>query len=96
MPDTNYFMVMWTIPETFAGMVSMCLRRSRNMLLLAGIKAPIMSFDAKGRTDVLTVSLLRRGHLLDGMEILNIFDFYGTKKFAAVPSGSTRRFQDVD
>lgn len=72
-------MVMWTIPEIFGGMTSMCLRRSRNFLELAGINAPILCFDTKANHDTLCASLVERGHLTPDMKILNVFDYYRSK-----------------
>jgi len=93
LPGGKYFMVMWTIPETFGGMTSMCLRRSRNFLELAGVNAPILCFDTKANHDTLFASLVERGYITPEMRILNVFDYYRSKDLDA--AGSAVRSPDL-
>lgn len=79
--DSKYFMVMWTIPEKFGGMTSMCLRRARNFRDYGGVYAPILCFDTKANHDILFHSLVERGYLASDMVILNVFSYYRSKAY---------------
>lgn len=63
------------------------------MLELAGVHAPILCFDMKANHDLLFDSLVDRGYLTPGMEILNVFDHYRSAQFAP---DSSREQVDID
>jgi poly(glycerol-phosphate) alpha-glucosyltransferase len=72
----RYFMVMWSLPKSFGGMTSMCLRRARNFSVRQGRPAPVLCFQMIPDVTDLTRHLTESGHVVPGMEIRNVFAHY--------------------
>ncbi|MGP9837800.1 glycosyltransferase [Arthrobacter sp. 179] len=87
MPATKYFLIMWSIAETFGGMTSMCMRRARALSQLANVHAPILCFDMNPNHKELFQSLVDRGYLREEMEVLNVFQYYRSKDILKPSSG---------
>lgn len=75
-PNFRYFMVTWGLATEFGGMTSMCLTRARTLLQIAGVRAPVLTFDLQPDYEKIVASLLEQGHLVEGMEVLNLYHYY--------------------
>lgn len=76
MPSFRYFMVTWGVGGEFGGMTSMCLTRARTMRQFSGTHAPVLTFDFQPDYSEILGSLHQSGHLVDGMEIRNLYHYY--------------------
>lgn len=75
LPDARYFAVTWGIPDTYGGMTSVLLHRSRAFQQLGGQAVEVLTFD--GRPDYPTVErdLRERGELVPTMKLTNLWDW---------------------
>lgn len=78
-------MVTWGVGVEFGGMTTMCLTRSRTMRQLAGIHAPVITFDVQPNYEDICANLMRAGHIVDGQNILNIYHDYRSKDLSGRP-----------
>ncbi|GAB3527383.1 glycosyltransferase [Arthrobacter monumenti] len=86
LPPFRYFMVTWGVGAEFGGMTTMCLTRSRTMRQLAGIHAPVITFDFQPNYEDICANLLRAGHIVDSRDIVNIYHDYRSRDLTGRPS----------
>lgn len=65
---------MWGISENFAGMTKAMLHRSRAFVRLAGVEVNLVTYDHRDNYDEIRTSLRTRGDLIDGINILNLWE----------------------
>lgn len=74
-PPGNQFVLTWSIPEPFGGMTGALMHRSRAFVRLAGRPVDVLTLDDRLDLPALTERLRRAGELIDGIRILNIWDW---------------------
>lgn len=76
LPSGRHFALTWSIPDQFGGMTSALLHRSRAFVRLGGVEVAVLTLD--DRTDYPDVErhLRERGELIDGMRLLNLWDWW--------------------
>ncbi len=78
LPDGRHFAVTWSIADHVAGLTSAMLRRSRAFVRLGGVSVDILSVDARPDYPELEQRLRERGELIDGMRLVNVWDWLRT------------------
>lgn len=68
----------WTIPESYGGMTSALLHRSRALVRLGGAAVDVLTFDPKLDSVQTERRLRESGELVDGMRLLNVYDWFRT------------------
>lgn len=86
--DLQHFMVTWGIGTEFGGMTTMCLHRANAFRELAGITAPILTFDNVGTYDETRDRLQRSGLLHPDTPLLNLYEYYRFLSFDEKPLAS--------
>lgn len=75
-PPGRQFALTWSIPDDFGGMTSALLHRSRSFVRLAGQPVDILTFDSRPDFPQIDRELRERGELIDGMSLLNLWDWF--------------------
>ncbi len=75
LPPGRQFVLTWSIPDQYGGMTRALLHRSRAFVNLAGTPVDVLTFDPRPDYDVVEARLRERGHLIDGMRLLNLWDW---------------------
>lgn len=88
LPRGRYFSVTWGIPDDFGGMTSAMLHRSRSFVRLAGTPVDILTFDARPDYPAVERALRDRGELVDGMRLINLWDWLRDNDVAPDAPGS--------
>ena len=82
----------WAIPDSYGGMTTALLQRSRAFVRLGGVCVDVLTFDA-GRDYVEVRARLReRGELIDGVRLLNLYEWL---REHPLPGGSLQLERDV-
>lgn len=81
-------MLTWSIPDNFGGMTSALLHRSRAFVRLAGRPVDILTFDARTDYAVVERDLRDRGELIDGMALVNLWDWFRIHPLPESAAGS--------
>lgn len=68
----------WGIPDSFGGMTSTLLRRSRAFVRLGGVSVDVLTFGVRDDWPQVEAALRERGELVDGMRLLNVWSFLGS------------------
>ncbi|KQZ11060.1 hypothetical protein ASD23_02805 [Agromyces sp. Root1464] len=92
MPEGRHFALTWSIPDTFGGMTDALLRRSAAFHRIGGATVDVLTFDARPDTPEIELELRRRGVLVDGVRITNLYDWLRTHP---LPGGTLRLERDV-
>ena len=71
----RHFVVTWGISDTFGGMTGAFLHRSRAFVRLGGVHVDVLTFDARPDYPDVERRLRDRGQLIDGMGLLNLWDW---------------------
>jgi poly(glycerol-phosphate) alpha-glucosyltransferase len=87
-PDGRQFALTWSIPDDFGGMTSALLHRSRGFVRLAGKPVDILTFDARTDYPALEQQLRDRSELIDGLGLINIWDWFRENDIAEDAPGS--------
>lgn len=87
MPRGRHFAVTWSIPDDFGGMTATMLQRSRAFRRLTGTEVTVLTFDDRLDTAGVESGLRERGALIDGVRLLNLYDWL---REHALPGGSLR------
>lgn len=66
----------WSIPEHYGGMTTALLRRSRAFVQLGGASVDVLTFDPALDAAPTERRLRDTGELIDGMRLLNIYDWF--------------------
>ncbi len=86
-PRGRQFAVTWGIPDDFGGMTGALLHRSRAFVRLAGTPVDILTFDARPDYPDLEQRLREHGELIDGMRLLNLWDWLRENALPQDPAG---------
>lgn len=88
LPDGLQFALTWSIPDNFGGMTSALLHRSRAFVRLADRPVDILTFDARDDYPQVEARLRLRGELIDGMRLVNLWDWLRVNPVPADAPGS--------
>jgi poly(glycerol-phosphate) alpha-glucosyltransferase len=75
LPDGRHFALTWGIPDDFGGMTSALLHRSRAFVRLGGVEVDVLTFEPRVDYAAIERALRDRGELIDGMRLLNLWDW---------------------
>ena len=75
LPAGRHFALTWSIPEQFGGMTAAMLHRSAAFHRVAGAEVNVLTFDDGPDTPAIEQRLRERGVLVDGVRILNLYDW---------------------
>jgi poly(glycerol-phosphate) alpha-glucosyltransferase len=78
----------WSVPEQFGGMTSALLHRSRAFVRLGGVPVDVLTFDPQLDSVAVERRLRQSGELIDGMRLLNLYDWFRTTPVGADAGGS--------
>lgn len=87
-PAGRQFALTWGIPDNFAGMTSALLHRSRAIVRLARKPVDILTFDARPDYPAVDRDLRDRGELIDGVTLINLWDWFRENDLAPDAPGS--------
>lgn len=90
LPRGRHFAVTWGIPDNFGGMTAALLHRSR-AFVHAGTAVDILTFDLREDYEAVRSDLRERGELIDGMRVLNLWEWLRTHP---IPAGSVRHTRE--
>ncbi|MFF2389990.1 glycosyltransferase [Agromyces sp. NPDC058104] len=82
----------WSIPDDYGGMTGALLARSSSFARLGGVEVDVLTFDARPDTRELEQRLRDRGAIVDGVGIVNLYDWLRTNP---LPGGSLRLERDA-
>jgi poly(glycerol-phosphate) alpha-glucosyltransferase len=88
MPAGRQFALTWSIPDDFGGMTSALLHRSRAFVRLGGAPVDVLTFDARPDYPHVEQRLRQRGELIEGMRLLNVWDWLRTNAISQDAPGS--------
>jgi len=92
LPTGRHFAVTWGIPDSYGGMTTALLQRSRAFARLAGSPVDVLTFDARPDYEDVRARLRERGELAEGVRLLNLYDWLREHR---LPGGSLRLDRDV-
>ena len=75
LPPGRHLALTWSIDEHYGGMTNALLHRSRAFVRLGGVDVDLLTFDLRPDYPVIEQRLRDRGDLVDGMRILNLWDW---------------------
>ena len=90
LPAGRQFALTWSIPDNFGGMTAALLHRSRSFVRLGGSPVDILTFDARPDYPAVERELRDRGELVDGMRLLNLWDWFREHDLPAEAPGALR------
>ncbi|HXH32814.1 MAG TPA: glycosyltransferase [Plantibacter sp.] len=85
LPDGRHFAVTWGLADEFGGMTEAMLQRSRAFVRLEGRPVDVVTFDHRPDYPTLESRLHARGDLVDGIRIVNLWDWLRSRP---LPGGS--------
>jgi poly(glycerol-phosphate) alpha-glucosyltransferase len=85
LPDGRHFALTWTIPESYGGQTSSMLHRSRAFVRLGGVRVDVLTFDPRAASPSFE-RLRQRGEFVDGMRLLNLWDWLREATVAPRPA----------
>ncbi|MFC0678510.1 glycosyltransferase [Lysobacter korlensis] len=93
LPEGRHFALTWTVPETYGGQTSSMLHRSRAFVQVGGVPVDVLTFDPRADYPAFGQRLRERRELIDGMRLLNVWDWLRDAKVARRPEplGSPQR-----
>jgi glycosyltransferase involved in cell wall biosynthesis len=74
-PEARYLMLVGAIPPNYGGRTASILNKCRLLKELAGVDSTIITLNYTVHLQEMTADLRRRGLLVDGVTIVNLFDF---------------------
>ena len=75
LPRGRHLALTWSIPDDFGGMTSALLRRSRAFVRLGGVEVDVLTLDTRPDYPSVEARLRAAGELVDGMRLLNLWDW---------------------
>lgn len=87
-PAGRQFALTWSIPDDFGGMTSAMLHRTRAIVRLAGKPVDLLTFDARPDYPEIDAALRERGELIDGITLINLWDWFRDNDLAPDAAGS--------
>jgi poly(glycerol-phosphate) alpha-glucosyltransferase len=88
LPAGRQFALTWSVPDDFGGMTSALLHRSRAFVRLGGSPVDVLTFDARPDYPRVAEQLRQRGEFIDGMRLLNLWDWLRTNELRQDAPGS--------
>lgn len=85
----KHYVLSWSIPDAFGGMTSALLHRSRAFVRLAGRPVEILTFDDRLDYPELVERLRASGDLVDGMRVLNVWEWLREHDEELAPPGAS-------
>ena len=76
LPEARYVFVVGAIPRNFGGRTASILNKCRLLKELGGVDSTIVTLNYSAEIDDIATDLRRRGLLVDGVEIVNLHDFF--------------------
>ena len=73
-PNGRYYALTWSIPDSYGGMTSTLLHRSRAFRELGGVSVEVLTLDDRPDYAELSARLRESGELIDGVRIRNLWD----------------------
>lgn len=73
-PNGRYYALTWSIPDSYGGMTSTLLHRSRAFRELGGVIVEVLTLDDRPDYAELSARLRESGELIDGVSIRNLWD----------------------
>ena len=87
LPAGRHFAITWSIPDSYGGMTTAMLQRSRAFVRLGGATVDVLTFDVRADYPSVEADLRARGDLVDGMRLLNLYDWL---RDSPLPGGTLR------
>ena len=75
LPPGRHLALTWGISDDFGGMTSALLHRSRAFVTLGGVEVDVLTFDTRPDYRALETRLRAQGAFIDGMRLLNLWDW---------------------
>ncbi len=82
----------WSIPDSYGGMTTALLQRSRAFARLGGVPVDVLTFDARPDYDDVRARLRERGELTERVRLLNLYDWL---REHPLPGGTLQLERDV-
>jgi len=82
LPPAKYLFVTGAIPRNFGGRTASILRKCRLLKELGGVDSLIVTLNYSSEVDDIAADLRRRGLLVDGVEIVNLHDYFDQQSTA--------------
>ena len=76
LPKAKYVYVVGAIPRNFGGRTASILQKCRLLKQIGGVDSTIVTLNYSAEIDDISEDLRQRGLLIDGIEIVNIHDFF--------------------
>lgn len=76
LPSAKYVFVVGAIPRNFGGRTASILNKCRLLKELGGVDSTIVTLNYSAEVDDIAADLRRRGLLVDGVEIVNLHDYF--------------------
>ena len=76
LPAAKYVFVVGAIPRNFGGRTASILNKCRLLKELGGVDSVIVTLNYSSEVDDIAADLRRRGLLVDGVEIVNLHDYF--------------------
>lgn len=76
LPNAKYVYVVGAIPRNFGGRTASILHKCRLLKQIGGVDSTIVTLNYSAEIDDISEDLRQRGLLIDGIEIVNIHDFF--------------------
>lgn len=74
LPAGHHYAVTWGIPDDYAGMTNALLHRSRAFARLTGSDVTVVTYEFREDYDEIRRRLRERGHLSDGVHLVNLWE----------------------
>jgi poly(glycerol-phosphate) alpha-glucosyltransferase len=92
LPEARYVFVVGAVPRNFGGRTASILNKCRLLKQLGGVDSTIVTLNYSAEIDDISADLRRRGLLVDGVEIVNLHDYFDGD--AAAPTDVVRHEVD--
>ncbi|QXQ08935.1 glycosyltransferase [Paeniglutamicibacter sp. Y32M11] len=101
LPQGDYYMITMQIADSFGGLTAAMLERAKTFVEIGGVKATILTFDARPSYEVVRERMLREQRITPAVAILNLHESLRSQVPAAgapvfTSEGSTEGSWDVD
>ncbi len=96
LPPGRHFAVTWSIPDGYGGLTSAMLHRSRAFVRLGGVNVDVVTFDARPDYPQVAKRLRESGELVDGMRLVNLWDWLRDRPAEPSPDGARHEFTPLE
>ncbi|RWZ52410.1 glycosyltransferase [Labedella phragmitis] len=87
LPTGRHFALTWSISDGYGGMTAALLARTRAFVRHGGVTVAVLTLDEQADYPARELELRERGELIDGMRLLNLWDWLRENR---LPGGSLR------